>query len=76
MDITLVMPEETLILSAANHEQKNEWIVGLQRCVIETLGISNGFGHEQHKKHTPPILRHTSYTFTKLSDLKGATYEG
>ena len=77
LEITLVTPEETLVLTATNHEQKNEWIVGLQRCVIDTLGQVSGFGPDHHKKkHTPPILRNTSYNFTKLPELKGAKYEG
>ena len=74
LEITLVMPEETLVLTAGNHEQKNEWIVGLQKCVIDTLGVGSGSGSD--KKHTPPILRNTTYNFTKFPELKGAKYEG
>lgn len=71
-EITLILPEETLVLTAPNHENKNEWIVSINRSIIETLGASD----PSIKNFAPPILRHTSYNFYKLADTKGAVYEG
>ena len=73
LEITLVMPEETLVLVANNHETKNDWILNLQRYIIETLGSASD---HKYKSYTPPILRNTSYAFNKVPELKGAEYNG
>lgn len=70
LEIKLIMPEETLTLVSPNAESKNEWIITLQRAILTTL----------HGKHSmtisPPITRNTSYNFVKISDLRGAQYQG
>ena len=37
-EIALVMPEDNLILSAATAENKMEWFVNLQKCILNVLG--------------------------------------
>lgn len=82
-DITLVLPEETLVLAAPNPEAKNEWFVNLQRCILHALAVGSSDSTSSRscltkmiKSYTPPIIRHTNFTFTKLPDLRGAEYEG
>ena len=68
LQITLVLPEDTLVLVSQDYESKNEWLVQLQRTICSHLSINNN--------HTPPITRNTNYNFTKISDLKSAEYNG
>ena len=70
----MILPEDTLVLVAENHESKNEWLLNLQRCINETLSASKN--DQEFKSYTPPITRNTSYTFSKLPELKGAEYNG
>ncbi len=37
-EITLVMPEDTLTLSASTPEAKSEWLSNLQRAILHVLG--------------------------------------
>ncbi len=37
-EIALVMPEDNLILSATTAENKMEWFVNLQKCILNVLG--------------------------------------
>ena len=41
LEISLILPEESLILAAENHQAKNEWLLNLQRCINETLSGPN-----------------------------------
>ena len=75
MEISLILPEDTLVLMAENHEAKNEWLLNLQRCINDTLSSTKS-NESEFKSYTPPLTRNTSYTFSKLPDLKGAEYEG
>ena len=38
-EISLVMPEDTLLLSASTAENKMEWFVNLQKYILLVLGI-------------------------------------
>jgi hypothetical protein len=76
-EIELVMPEETLTLVATEPENKSEWFGTLQKAMIDSLRS----GKDSAKlgsttSFTSPIVRSTSYTFKKNSDLKGAEYTG
>ncbi len=37
-EISLVMPEDTLTLSAQTAENKMEWFINLQKCILHVLG--------------------------------------
>ena len=63
LEITLLFPEDNLTLVAQSHETKNEWIINLQRFIIESLGVNS---EKNVKSFAPPILRHTSFNFTKV----------
>ena len=41
LEISLILPEESLVLAAENHQAKNEWLLNLQRCINETLSGPN-----------------------------------
>ena len=74
LEITLVLPEETLVLSAQDYESKNEWLNKLQRQILASLALHRT--PEAVKNYTPPITRNTTYTFNKVPDLRGAEYSG
>ena len=80
LELNLVLPEETLVLAANDYESKNEWLLQLQRCIIDSLAVNQGATNPSHdavvKIYTPPITRNTNYTFTKIADMKGAEYHG
>ncbi len=44
-EIALVMPEENLILSATSAENKMEWFVNLQKCILHVLGMWRSLFH-------------------------------
>ena len=80
-DISLVLPEEQLLLTAPNQEAKNEWLVSLQRSILEALSSEKRTAASDAlarggKHFTPPLTRNTSYLFTRVSDLKNAEYQG
>ncbi len=78
--IVLVMPEETLVLSAPSAEAKNEWYQALQKSIVEVLRESSRNRKKMSgagKAHSsPPIMRKTDFTFKKIPELKGAVYRG
>ena len=37
-EISLIMPEDTLTLAAPTAENKMEWFVNLQKCILNVLG--------------------------------------
>jgi hypothetical protein len=39
-EIALIMPEDSLTLSAPTAENKMEWFVNLQKCILNVLGKS------------------------------------
>jgi hypothetical protein len=72
--IALVMPEDTLVLSAPNAEAKNAWFQALQKGIVDALATqqaaaaaaeSGGGGRKKRLNPytTPPITRKTSYSF-------------
>ncbi len=86
LEISLILPEDNLVLVAPDHERKNEWIVNLQRAIVNTLSRTRTeIGDKQKdlstptistKHFSPPLTRVASYSFTRLAHLKNAEYEG
>ena len=74
-EITLVMPEDSLVLAAPSAEAKNVWFQALQKEIISALQNERD-SPSRVNTYTPPITRKTKYSFTKLPDLKGASYSG
>ena len=74
LEITLILPEETLVLSAQDYESKNEWLNKIQKAILASLALNRT--PDAVKNYTPPITRNTTYTFNKVPDLRGSEYSG
>jgi hypothetical protein len=91
-EISLVMPEDTLILVASSSEHRSVWLNGLQKNINEVLSsekrqklhsseISQTKAPRQTEQNRggvagTPISRTTTYTFRKVNELKNTSYSG
>jgi hypothetical protein len=83
-EISLITPEDTLVLLAPSGVNKTDWLNALQRSILDSLychhveATADGsrLRCASPRSRSPPIARKTTYTFCKSSDLRGATYDG
>jgi amyotrophic lateral sclerosis 2 protein len=76
-EITLLMPEDALVMVCPTAEAKHEWLQAIQRAVLDTLKAERETSPSSlASAFTPPITRRTRYKFQRLAELKGAEYIG
>ncbi|XP_029056491.2 alsin [Osmia bicornis bicornis] len=66
--ISIVAPEDTFVLYTPTPSERNEWLYALQNAIKCSLQRVIG--------HVPPIVRSSSFLFTKHSVFKDAKYTG
>lgn len=66
--ISVVAPEDTFVLYTPTPSERNEWLYALQNGIKCSLQRVIG--------HVPPIVRSSSFSFTKHSVFKDAKYTG
>ncbi|KAG7208800.1 hypothetical protein KM043_014993 [Ampulex compressa] len=66
--ISIIAPEDTFVLYTPTPSERNEWLHALQNTIKCSLQRVVG--------HIPPIVRSSSFSFTKHSTFKDATYTG
>lgn len=66
--LSLKMPEDSLILYTTTAEEKIEWFHILQNAIKKALSKMDAL--------QPPVIRSASYTFTKAGFFKDSTYTG
>lgn len=66
--ISVVAPEDSFVLYTPTPCERNEWLHALQNAIKCSLQKVIG--------HVPPIVRSSSFTFTKHSVFKDAKYDG
>ncbi|XP_053978355.1 alsin [Hylaeus volcanicus] len=66
--MSVVAPEDTFILYTPTPSERNEWLHALQNAIKCSLQRVIG--------HVPPIVRSSSFSFTKHSVFKDAKYTG
>ncbi|CAK9829874.1 ALS2 [Anthophora retusa] len=66
--ISVITPEDTFVLYTPTPSERNEWLHALQNAIKCSLQRVIG--------HVPPIVRSSSFTFTKHSVFKDAKYTG
>ena len=89
-ELTLLMPEDTIVLSTTSAETRSVWLSQLTRCICAVLAKGKRSGKAKHHQddgndepvtttsNAPPIIRHTSYLFKKnnVGMLKNSEYNG
>lgn len=69
--LLVAMPEETLTLTCPSSIDKIEWLTTLQSAIKLSLKLEDSTnGATNNGRSTPPLVRSTSYTFTKMTGLK------
>nr|XP_012139045.1 PREDICTED: alsin isoform X2 [Megachile rotundata] len=66
--ISVIAPEDTFVLYTPTPSERNEWLYALQNAIKCSLQRVIG--------HIPPIVRSSSFLFTKHSVFKDAKYTG
>ena len=83
--LSLVMPEDNIVLTAASSETKSVWLTSLSKCinskvVSQSKSRNNGDQDEDETAAnftSPPIIRNTSYVFKKIPGmLRNSEYTG
>lgn len=75
--ISLISPEETLVLSTADGNDKTEWLIALNSTINKVLSRQKAVTRRgSHDRLTPPDIRFANHQFIKHGVFKGATYSG
>uniref|UniRef100_K1R9I4 Alsin n=1 Tax=Magallana gigas TaxID=29159 RepID=K1R9I4_MAGGI len=75
--ISLITPEETLVLSTADSNGKTEWLIALNSTINKVLSRQKSVTRRgSHDRLTPPDIRFANHQFIKHGVFKGATYSG
>lgn len=77
----ITTPEDTLVFSCPCSSEKTEWVCSLNQAIRNLLNNVREKSLLKNLKKTdnrltPPMARHSSYTFTKSLMYKDATYSG
>ncbi|XP_076168851.1 amyotrophic lateral sclerosis 2 isoform X2 [Ptiloglossa arizonensis] len=66
--MSIIVPEDTFVLYTPTASERNEWLQALQNAIKCSL--------QRVIEHVPPIVRSSSFSFTKHSVFKDAKYTG
>ncbi|XP_056010934.1 alsin-like isoform X4 [Ostrea edulis] len=75
--ISLIMPEEKLILVASDGNEKTEWLIALNSTINKVLCRQKSVSRRgSSDRLTPPDIRFANHQFTRHGVFKSATYSG
>ncbi|XP_069957233.1 alsin isoform X3 [Cherax quadricarinatus] len=73
--IFITLPEDYLTLACPTSSDKSQWMYALQEGIKRSV-YGTGEAGLVVMPRTPPLVRNASYTFTKSTQYKDATYNG